>query len=112
MLGSVNGGAKDQDSRWVINTADIVISLNGRDGGKRFIVIGTEDEYVLLVDGKGRKIDKPKRKKIKHIKLEARAREMNSRLTEKLISGQKTTNNEIRRALAEFAAGPREEGGM
>ena len=112
MLEHIHNGTKDQGPRWVINTADVVISLNGRDAGKRFVVIGAEDEYVLLADGKGRKIDKPKRKKIKHIKLEVRARDINSRLTEKLKSGQKTTNNEIRRALAEFDARPSEEGGM
>lgn len=112
MLAHVHGGTADQDPRWVINTADVVISLNGRDAGKRFVVIGAEDEYVLLADGKGRKIDKPKRKKVKHIKLEARAHDLNARLTENLKSGRRATNNEIRRALAAFAAGAREEGGM
>ena len=92
-----------------IEKADVVISLNGRDEGKRFLVIGTEDEYSLLVDGKGRRIDKPKRKKNKHLKLEDKA---DSHIAGKLMTGEKVTNNEIRRALAQYAADRGIEGGM
>ena len=84
-----------------IETADVVISLNGRDEGKRFIVVGTEDEYSLLADGKGRRIEKPKRKKNKHVELEDKT---NNRIAEKLLAGERVTNNEIRRVLAEYAA--------
>ena len=47
---------------------DFVVSLAGRDRGRTFIV--TEvcgDGYVMIVDGKLRKVDKPKRKKLKHV---------------------------------------------
>jgi len=93
-----------------IEIADFVISLNGRDEGKRFLVTGTDDEYVLLVDGKGRKIERPKRKKCKHIKFESR---QDHGLSEKLRNGERVTNKEIRRALAIQAQGQGyEEGGM
>ena len=49
---------------------DIVLSLAGRDAKKLFAVVGTIDEsHVHISDGKSRKIDSPKKKKIKHIKL-------------------------------------------
>jgi len=80
--------------------ADVVISRNGRDKDKLFIIIGKDDDYSLLVDGKGRKLEKPKRKKNKHIKPEGI---IDARLAKKLISGEKVTNNEVRRALAEYA---------
>jgi len=83
-----------------IKIADVVISLNGRDNGKCFIVTGKDDNYSFLVDGKGRKLEKPKRKKNKHIKPEGIC---DARLAEKLIGGEKVTNSEIRRALAEYA---------
>ena len=83
-----------------LNLADIVISLNGRDTGKRFIVIGTDPVYSLIVDGKGRRYEKPKRKKNKHLKLESRT---DSFISEKLERGEKITNNEIRRFLASYA---------
>ena len=92
-----------------IEKADVVISLNGRDGGKRFLVVGSEEGYSMLADGKGRKLEKPKRKKNKHLKLEERITEP---IADKLISGEKVTNNEIRRALASYAAVREEKGGM
>ncbi|MDR0491789.1 MAG: KOW domain-containing RNA-binding protein [Oscillospiraceae bacterium] len=92
-----------------IEKADVVVSLNGRDEGKRFLVIGTQDDYSLIADGKRRRAEKPKRKKNKHLKLEDKA---DSRITAKLISGEKVTNNEIRRALAEYADVCGEKGGM
>ena len=93
--------ANGQPDSETIDIADIVISLNGRDEGKRFIVIGKEEGFSLLADGKGRRIDKPKRKKDKHILLEDRA---DDRITAKLAGGEKVTNNEIRRFLAQYAA--------
>jgi len=84
-----------------IGIADVVTSLNGRDEGKSFLVIGTEDDYSLLADGKGRKFEKPKRKNNKHLKLEEK---IDAHITDKLINGEKVTNNEIRRALAQYTA--------
>ena len=82
-----------------IDISDVVISLNGRDKGKFFIVIGKEDNYSFLADGKRRKLEKPKRKKDKHIKLDG---VVNERLTEKLKSGEKISNKEVRKVLAEY----------
>ena len=93
-----------------INKSDVVISLNGRDAGKRFIVTDTEGEYSLLADGKNRRVEKPKRKKNKHLKLESGG---DSRVAVKLKNGEKVTNSEIRRALAEISAEDcGEKGGM
>ena len=84
-----------------LHIADIVISLNGRDAGKRFIVIETDNEYSLIADGKGRRLEKPKRKKNKHLEFEGKADDF---IAEKLQTGEKITNNEIRRFLAAFTA--------
>ena len=83
-----------------MSIADIVISKNGRDAGKRFIVIGEDAEYSLIADGKGRRYEKPKRKKNKHLEFENKAE---SQMAEKLAEGGKITNNEIRRYLAGYA---------
>lgn len=46
----------------------IVHSKAGRDKYKYFIVVGIIDEdYVLVADGQLRKINRPKKKKIKHL---------------------------------------------
>jgi ribosomal protein L14E/L6E/L27E len=45
-----------------------VISKMGRDKGRTFIVLEVVDsEFVLVGDGDLRKVEKPKRKKIRHL---------------------------------------------
>ena len=46
---------------------DLVLSLKGRDKGKEFLVVEVSDKYVLIVDGKTRKVQNPKRKSVKHL---------------------------------------------
>jgi len=45
----------------------VVFSKSGRDKGKTFIVINVHEEYLYLVDGKLRTLDRPKKKKAKHV---------------------------------------------
>jgi len=50
-----------------IQKGQIVFSKRGRDKGNAMVVIDVEVEYIYLVDGKLRTLDRPKKKKIKHI---------------------------------------------
>lgn len=45
----------------------VVYSKNGRDKGRPFVVLSVEGDYLYLTDGKLRTLEKPKRKKIKHV---------------------------------------------
>lgn len=45
----------------------IVTSKAGRDCGKEFVVVGIEHGYLYLADGATRKLESPKKKKLKHI---------------------------------------------
>ena len=45
----------------------IVFSKCGRDKSKVFIIVAVEGEYVFLTDGQLRPLNKPKKKKAKHI---------------------------------------------
>ncbi len=47
---------------------DIVISEKGRCDGQRFFVVEEKDGFVYLCDGKTRKIDRPKKKSITHVR--------------------------------------------
>ena len=48
---------------------DVVRSVAGHDSGRRFVVLEVIDEqYVLIADGKTRPVEKPKKKKNKHLK--------------------------------------------
>lgn len=83
-----------------IGRSDVVRSLAGRDKGKLFFVIDTDGDYVLLADGKGRKLEKPKRKKRRHIEMILGT---DSRVGEKIKTGEKVLNSELRRELAGFS---------
>ena len=82
------------------NIADVVISTAGRDQGKLFYVIGTDPVYLTLANGKDRTLDKPKRKKRKHVQKVLRSE---TRVAEKLRHGDKVLNGELRRDLAFLA---------
>ena len=80
-----------------INISDVVLSTTGRDNGKMFYVIGIEDGYLLLANGKDRTLDKPKRKKQKHVQKVLRSE---TRVAAKLMNGDKVLNSELRKELA------------
>ena len=77
----------------------LVRSKAGRDKGQLFYVIDTDEQYVYLVDGKSRKLEKPKRKKRKHVEQVPRTE---SRIAEKIRNGEKVLNSELRKELASF----------
>ena len=79
------------------NISDVVITTAGRDQGKLFYVIGTDPVYLELANGKDRTLDKPKRKKRKHV---AKVLRSETRVAEKLRLGDKVLNSELRRDLA------------
>jgi len=82
------------------NIADVVLSTAGRDQGKLFYVIGTDPVYLMLANGKDRTLDKPKRKKRKHIQKVLRSE---TRVAEKLKQGDKVLNSELREDLAQLS---------
>ena len=81
--------------------SDVVVSTAGRDCGSLFYVIGIEEAYLLLSDGRGRTLEKPKRKKRKHTKTILRSE---TRVAAKLRCGDKVLNSELRRDLAFLAS--------
>ena len=83
-----------------IATADVVSSTAGRDQGELFYVLETDDQFVTLVNGRNRPVEKPKRKKRKHVEKVLRSE---TRVAEKLRSGVKVLNGELRRDLASLS---------
>ena len=93
-----------------IEKADIIRSRAGRDEGELFFVLDIDGDYALIANGKGRRLENPKRKKLRHLCLDGVP---DCRVSDKLRAGERVTNSELRRALAEYkAALVREEGGM
>ena len=79
------------------NISDVVVSTAGHDQGEIFYVISTDDQFLYLANGKDRTLDKPKRKKRKHVQKVLRSE---TRVVEKLLRGDKVLNSELRRDLA------------
>ena len=50
-----------------IMVGQVVFAKNGRDKGKAFVVMSVHVDYLYLVDGRLRTLDRPKKKKAKHV---------------------------------------------
>ena len=87
----------DPDKPDNITISDVVISTAGHDQGELFYVIDTDEQFLYLANGKDRSLDKPKRKKRRHVQKVLRSE---TRVAAKLASGDKVLNSELRRDLA------------
>ena len=83
-----------------ITISDVVVSTAGRDHGEWFYVVNEDPIYLFLANGKDRTLDKPKRKKRKHVQKVLRSE---TRVADKLRLGDKVLNGELRRDLAFLA---------
>ena len=83
-----------------IAVSDVVVSIAGRDQGEWFYVLNADQTYLYLANGRDRTLDKPKRKKRKHVEKVLRSE---TRVAAKLRSGDKVLNSELRRDLAFLA---------
>ena len=77
----------------------VVRSTAGRDKGDLFIVLSREGEYAYLANGELRKVDRPKKKKLKHLQPNSKVSEF---IQNKLAAQGKVTNSEVRKALSEL----------
>ena len=74
-------------------------SKAGHDKEEIFIIINKEEEYVYLVDGKSRILDKPKKKKIKHIQV---INQIDEELQRKLETNLILRDEDIKRAIKSY----------
>lgn len=80
-----------------IHVGRLVYSKAGRDAGKLFIIVGMLDEnYVFTSDGSLRTVDKPKKKKIKHLTFTNIVAED---IKSMILSGDKVENVQIKKFL-------------
>jgi len=75
----------------------VVYSKQGRDSKKDFIVIGViNNDYVYIADGSLRTVEKPKKKKVKHLIFTDRIAE---EIRDLVLNGQMISNSKIKRFL-------------
>ena len=84
-----------------LSVGQVVRSTSGREQGRLFFVVKIIDsEYVLIADGKKRKLDRPKLKKVKHLKLyevfndEVKNRIASDNITDAFLRAQLTKLNQ------------------
>lgn len=83
-----------------LKLGQIVRALAGRDKDKVFVVVGIIDnECVYIADGAKRKIEAPKRKKIKHLQ---KYNLISESISEKLVKGEMPENTLIKRELSAY----------
>jgi hypothetical protein len=81
----------------------IVFSKKGRDKGRAMVVLESDGEYLTLADGKLRTLEKPKRKKQKHVQ------PTNTQVNLQPSCGRALQDADIRKAIRDFLEVP--EGG-
>ena len=93
------------------SVGDIVVALAGRDSGKTFVVVGILDgSYVYIADGKSRKADFPKKKKIRHIELAGKAGD--GFMQGLNLKNGKFTNSALRKITAAFRENQSQSGNL
>ena len=88
--------------------ANIVKSTAGRDKGELFFVLAMEGDFLLLADGKLRPVERPKRKRRKHVVLR---RADGGELSRRIRSNESITNSELRKAIAAVRGGDQDQEG-
>ena len=90
----------------------VVFSRAGRDQGHYFVVVDViDDDYVAIANGCQRKVDNPKKKKIKHL---VGKPEIIEEIREKIFAKKRIFDSEVRNKLDAIgyqeALLPRKEG--
>ena len=78
----------------------VVFSKAGRDKGKMFIVVGiVNEDFVLIADGDLRPMERPKKKRLKHLRYTNR---IASAIVDKMERGAKVVNADLKEAIREI----------
>lgn len=75
-------------------------SKSGRDKDRLFIIIGIyDDQHVLIADGEYRRVENPKKKKLKHLNItNSTAEEIRALVTMK----KKLVNADLQKAISNY----------
>ncbi len=76
----------------MIEKGMIVKSIAGRDHGRFFLVLDTDAQFAYIADGRMRLLEKPKKKKAKHL----------AKTAVTIAVKDITTNKQLRQVLAAY----------
>jgi len=72
------------------------VSRAGHDCNEIYVIINSDSEYVYLADGKSKTVDKPKKKKKKHVQI---IMHIDQDIEKKLSQDKLLINEDIKRAI-------------
>ena len=75
-----------------IEQGSIVKSMAGHDKDRFYVVVSLEGDFAYIADGKVRKLESPKKKRLKHLSPTKSTVDLN----------ETATNNKLKIALSEF----------
>jgi len=85
-----------------IRVGQVIKCTSGREVNRLFFIIKiVDDKYVLISDGKKRKLDRPKLKKVKHLKLygifndEVKNKIVSEQITDAFLRAELTKSKDI-----------------
>ena len=90
-----------------MDVGQVVLSTAGHDKGRTFVVVGQAgDSAVLIADGRTRTMDRPKKKKIRHLRAGSGSIDW---IRERILCRVRIYDHEIRKHLEPFQM-PHKEG--
>lgn len=87
-------------------TGQFAFSKAGHDKGALYVVVGCEEDFVYLCDGRLKLMASPKKKRMKHI--QPVNRQVAKELYDRLTTGQRVCDEEIKFAIKQY----REQSGI
>ncbi len=79
---------------------EIVVSTAGRDRGKLYLVVNIiNDNYLEVADGDKKRMERPKRKNIKHLNS---TRYIDEELSIWLSHGKRVRNEDLKKCLKDY----------
>lgn len=84
-----------------ISLGQIVESVAGRDAHQIYLTVGISGKFIQVSNGRDKPVKEPKKKNIRHVRV---YRQVSEFIANKLRSGEKVTDEEIRRVLGNLEA--------
>lgn len=81
-------------------TGMMASSKAGHDRNEVYVIVGEDEKFVYLCDGRLKTLERPKKKSRKHIQIIKNG--IDEMLRQRLLEGAPVRNEEIRYAIKEF----------
>ena len=82
-----------------VRTGMAAVSMAGHDTGRYYIIVRAEDGYVYLADGTLRTCEHPKKKKLRHVRINRR---ISPEIERNLSEAGELKNEIIKRLIKEY----------